>query len=481
MGVYFSEVSPPLGTLRRPFNVVKLCGTLSRQNSIPLPFQTVPMKTVCQSLSRFVLLSAAVLFGAVLSGASLRGQSTAAVDVATPKFAATDWPWWRGPRRDGSAAPDQDPPKHWDAETNIMWRAPVAGRGHGSPMLLGDHVYLATADHQREAQLVLCFDRKTGAQVWESVVHQGGFTNESSRKMNEKASLASSTVATDGEQLFINFLNDNAVFTTALGLDGSVLWQQRLCDYVLHQGYGASPAIYEDLVIASADNKGGGAVVAMKRETGEVVWRRSRPEKPNYASPSIVTIGGRDQLIFTGCDLVTSLDPRTGKELWEIEGATTECVTTTVTDGKHVFSSGGYPKNHVAAIVADGSGTIAWEVNLRDYVPSMVYRDGHLFMTLDAGIAVCVESSTGETVWKERLGGTFSSSPVLVGDLIYATNEEGETFIFRANTEEFVGIAANQLGESVYATPVIAGDRIYTRVARFEDGKRQEYLFCIGE
>ena len=431
---------------------------------------------------RIAVLSCTLLFAAAASAQSdtATSQATPAGEVTTPEFASTDWPWWRGPRRDGSAQADQKPPIKWDRDTNVLWRTPLPGRGHASPTLLGDRIYLPTADDQREAQLVLCFDRGTGTQLWEAVVHQGGFKNRSARPMNERASLASSTIATDSQRLFVNFLNDNAVYTTALDLDGTILWQQRLCDYTLHQGYGSSPTVYRDLVIASADNKSGGAVVAMKRDTGEIVWRRDRPEKPNYASPSIVTVDGRDQLIFTGCDLVTSLDPTSGETLWEIEGATTECVTTTVTDGTHVFSSGGYPKNHVAAIVADGSGKVAWETNLRDYVPSMIYRDGHLYMTLDAGIATCVESDTGKTVWKGRLGGTFSSSPVLVGDTIFATNEQGETYLFEATPEGFNQLGSNQLGESVFATPVIAGGKIYARVAHRENNNRQEYLYCIG-
>ncbi|MCA9136689.1 MAG: PQQ-binding-like beta-propeller repeat protein, partial [Planctomycetales bacterium] len=233
----------------------------------------------------------------------------------TPSFPSTDWPWWRGQSRDGTASADQQPPIKWSETDNVVWKVAIPGRGHGSAMLFGDRVYLATADDNRKAQLLLCIDRASGKQVWECVVHQGGFENTGPRKANQKASWASSTPATDGTRLFINFFNDGAVYTSAISLKGGILWQQRLSDYVIHQGYGSSPAIYKGLVIASADNKGGGAIVAMNRETGDVVWRRSRPEKPNYASPAIVTVDGKDQLVFTGCDLVTSLDPMTGKEL----------------------------------------------------------------------------------------------------------------------------------------------------------------------
>ncbi len=424
---------------------------------------------------RFLLLL--VLISAFSETSSIQAQTGAG---STP-ISSSDWPGWRGTHGDGIADQGQDPPTSWSEQENVRWRVAVPGRGHGSPTVLGDKVFLATADPERQVQVVLCFDRATGTQQWEAVVHEGGFANKSPRPPNEKASLASSSVATDGERLFINFLNDNAVWTSAISLDGKILWQQKISEYIVHQGYGSSPTIYRHLVIVTADNKSGGAVAGLDRATGNIEWLRRRPTKPNYSSPIILNMAGREQLILTGCDLVTSLDPLTGEEIWEIEGATTECVTTPVTDGKHVFTSGGYPKNHISAVAADGSGRVVWENNTRAYVPSILHSDGFLFTTLDAGIASCFRCDTGEEVWKARLGGTFSSSPVLVGDLIYATNEEGVTHLFKADPEKFEKVAENELGESVFATPAICGGQIFMRVAHMEDDHRQEYLYCISQ
>lgn len=403
--------------------------------------------------------------------------SPQAAEPAEPvRLSEADWPWWRGPHRNGIAAADQDPPLSWSETKNVLWRQPIPGRGHGSATVVGDRVFLAAADRNLEQQMVLCFDRQSGDLLWETVVHEGGF----GEKSNDKATLASSTPACDGERVFINFLHDESIYTTALDLQGNQLWQTKITDYVVHQGYGSSPAIYEDLVIVSADNKGGGAIAGLDRASGDVVWERPRPEKPNYASPIVLHIDGRDQLLLTGCDLVTSLDPKTGRELWETAGATTECVTSTVSDGKHIFTSGGYPKNHISAVAADGSGKVAWQKTVRAYVPSMLVKEGVLYAVLDAGIATCLESATGRPVWKERLGGTFSSSPIMVGERIYATNEDGATFVFRATPEGYEPLAKNQLGESVFATPTICGGRIYLRVAHRVDGRRQEFLYCLG-
>lgn len=401
----------------------------------------------------------------------------AAGDADRIHVAATDWPWWRGPNRDGIAEASQKPPLRWSDSEGVLWKSPVPGRGHGSASVVGERVFLATADHESEVQSVLCFDRQTGKPLWQTAVHRGGFE----KKGNSKSSLASATPACDGTRVFVNFLHDGAVYATALGLDGKQLWQTKVTDYILHQGFGASPAVYGSLVIVSADNKGTGAIAALDRATGKIVWKQERPKFPNYTSPVILNVAGREQLLFTGCNLVSSFEPLTGKKLWEVEGATTECVTSTVTDGKLIFTSGGYPKNHISAVRADGSGTVVWQNLSRVYVPSMLVRDGYLYTVLDAGVAMCWKCETGEEIWKGRLGGTFSASPVLVGENLFATNEEGRTFIFKASPEGYTAVGENDLGTEVFATPTFCGSRIYMRVASMVDGKRQETLYCLGE
>jgi outer membrane protein assembly factor BamB len=313
--------------------------------------------------------------------------------------------------------------------------------------------------------------------LWETVVHRDVFPT----KGNHKNAHGSCTPACDGKRIYVNFLTRDGVIATALDLDGKQLWQTPISAFVNHQGFGASPAIYQGLVIVSADNKGGGAIAALDRATGSVVWKRERPKTANYTSPIILPIAGRDQLILTGCDLVTSLDPLTGETIWEIPGATTECVTSTPTDGKLVYSTGGYPKNHVAAIKADGSGTIAWENTTRVYVPSMLVHEGHLYAVTDAGLAICWEAATGKELWKGRLGGTFDASPVLIGDTLLAINEAGKAYVYKADPKEFQLLGSNQLGDEAFATPTVCGGRIYLRVAARANGQRQETLYCIGQ
>ena len=425
------------------------------------------------------LLVILVVTGLVLPLASLACSEEPRKDTdAEPiTVAATDWPWWRGPNRNGIADAKQKPPLKWSETENVLWKSPVPGRGHGSPTVVGDQVFLATADLENETQAVLCYDRNTGKQLWRTDVHRGGFE----KKGNAKNSHASATVACDGQRLFINFLHAGAVYTTALNREGKQLWQTKITDFVIHQGFGSSPALYRSLVIVSADNKGTGLVAGLERATGKIVWKQERPQVPNYTSPIILPVDGRDQVLMTGCDLVASFEPLTGKKLWEIKGSTTECVTSTVTDGQLIFTSGGYPKNHISAVRADGSGKIVWENNTRVYVPSMLVHDGYLYAVQDAGFAICWKCDTGKELWKGRLGGTFSASPVLVGEHIFATNEAGRTFIFKATPDGFDLEGENNLGDEVFATPVFCGDRIYMRVATQDKGQRQEMLYCLGK
>lgn len=411
----------------------------------------------------YVLLSASLLAGSLMS------PMRAAVGAA-------DWPGWRGPTRDGQAPAGEKAPVKWSETEHVVWRAPLRGKGHSSPTVAGDRVYLATADAATGEQLILCFDRETGKPVWQTVVHRGKLDSAGHRQTSQ----ASSTVAWDGERLYINFINDKAVHTSALDPAGRILWQQRVSDFVTHQGFGSSPVVHESVVLVTADHKGGGKVAGLDKRTGRVVWQHDRPAIANYASPAVVTAGGRTQMVLAGCNLVASFEPTTGKKLWEIEGSTEETVVTAVTDGRRVLVSGGYPKNHLMAVEADGSGRIAWQNGTRLYVPSMLVRDGHAFAILDTGAAICSKTDTGEELWREKVDRDFYASPVMVGSLIYATSLRGVTSVFEATPKHFKLLAQNKLGDEALASPAICGNRIYLRSAKTDAG-RQEYLWCIGE
>jgi outer membrane protein assembly factor BamB len=422
------------------------------------------MPDVCAALPTFMhfLLSRSLFM--LLLAARLAAQP-----------ASADWPGWRGPTADGQAAAGQKVPVKWSETENVVWRTPLRGRGHSSPTVVGNRIFLTTADLVRQEQVVLCLDRTTGKLLWETVAHRANLAIGNHRN----SSPAASSVAWDGERLYVNFPNDRAIHTTALDASGTILWQRRVSDFVMHQGFGSSPVVHQSLVIVSADHRGGGKIAALDSRTGRVVWEHERPKIANYMSPAVITAAGRTQLVIAGCNLITSLDPLTGKRLWEIEGSTEECVVTPVTDGRRVFVSGGYPRSNTTAVEADGSGRIAWQNGLRVYVPSMLVRDSHVFAVMDAGQAVCWKSDTGEEVWRQKVDKDFYASPVMVGDHIYVTSLRGLTSVFEATPRQFKLIAQNKLGDEALASPSICGHRLYLRSAKTGDTP-QDFLWCIG-
>ncbi|MGE3809202.1 MAG: PQQ-binding-like beta-propeller repeat protein, partial [Gemmataceae bacterium] len=180
-----------------------------------------------------------------------------------------DWPWWRGPNRN-AVARVQKVPTTWSETKNIVWKAAVPGRGHGSPIVVGSRVFLESADEQKQTQFVLCYDRATGKQLWQKQLHAGGFDG----RFHKKNTRASSTLACDGERVFAPFYNAGALWLTALDLEGKQLWQKKLGNFVSHWGYSASPCLYQSLVIVAGDHKGegGGYLVALDRQSGAEKW-----------------------------------------------------------------------------------------------------------------------------------------------------------------------------------------------------------------
>ena len=382
-----------------------------------------------------------------------------------------DWPWWRGPGRDGKSR-ETDPPLEWREEAGVAWRTPVPGRGHGSPSVWGDRIYLATADEEKEEQLVLAYDRASGSELWRRVVHQGGFVHR-----HTKNSHASGTPACDGERVYIAFLNAGAIRATALDRDGRIVWQRKAGDFETEHGYGASPVLYGQTVIVCGDSNGSSFLTALHRGTGDVVWTTERRAVSSFASPIVGRVAGRDQLLLSGADVVASYAPSSGELLWHCEGPTETMASTMAFGGDLVVATGGYPEKEILCIRADGEGDVSdsrvvWrEKRGVSYVPSPLIHEGRLYIVNDQGIATCFGLASGKELWKGRLEGGFSASPVLAGGRIYVTSEAGETFVIEAG-DEFRILARNKLPGGGFATPVIAGGRIYLRTT--------EALWAIG-
>lgn len=394
--------------------------------------------------------------------------------------AKSDWRGWRGPNGNGVATDGQSPPTEWSETKNVLWKVRVPGRGHSSPTVVGDKVVLTTADEARQVQSVVCFDRKTGKQLWKTDINTGGFP----RRIHRKNTHATPTVASNGKLLFAAFNNNASVQLAALDMDGNVLWKKAAGDFQpkrYHYGYAPSPLVDNDLVIVSAESPAAGFLAAFDQKTGRERWRATRKAQTSYSSPIVAKIGGKNQLLISGDKKISVYDPATGKTLWEAASVCTVTCGTMVWNDGLVFASGGYPQRGTIAMKADGSGKIVWQHPVKCYEQSLLAHDGHVYAVADGGVAYCWNAADGTLKWRARLGGDVSASPVLANGHIYAANERGTFFVFKANPEKFELAAKNQLGDSSFATPTICGGMIFLRVRVGTARRGSDWLYCIAK
>ncbi|MFO1041369.1 MAG: PQQ-binding-like beta-propeller repeat protein [Planctomycetaceae bacterium] len=400
-------------------------------------------------------------------------ESTDGDKSAELKFEESDWPMWRGANADGIAA-GPAVPTTWSESENVVWKSKIPGRGHSSPIIIKDRIFLETADEQQKTQSVICLDRNTGEQLWQKTL----FTDNFEKEMHRENTQASSTLACDGKLVFALFLNDRKIWATALDLDGKQVWQKEVGSFAAKFGYSASPVLYKSLVLLAADHQQGGFIAALNRADGAIVWRKARPEKSSYATPRVVTLDGKDQLVICGCRQVSSYDPLTGNHLWSTEGTADSGVGSPVVAGNLVIASAGWPERETMALKPDGS--VAWRIKSHSYVPSLIAIDDHIYL-VNEGIARCIHATTGKEAWQKRLGGgEFRSSPIASGGNIIVTNMSGKTTVFRANPSEFEVVAENSLGTEGFASPAVSQGDLYLRVADAANGPRQEWLYRIG-
>lgn len=392
--------------------------------------------------------------------------------------AESDWPWWRGPQRNGIATTSPVPTSFGDNE-NVVWKVPVPGRGHSSPTVVGNRVFLTTADNRKQIHYVLGFDRASGRQLWQTKVNEGGFP----AKNHEKNTEATPSLASDGERLFATFYHHDKVVLLALDFEGKVIWEKDVCRFrprTYEYGYAPSPILYRNTVIVSAEYDGESFLTAFQRQTGERRWQAPRPNQVTFSTPVIAHIAGKDQLLISGSQKVSSYNPANGHSLWSVDGTTSATCGTMVWDGDTVFASGGYPKAETIAVKAGGKGKVLWQNNQKCYEQSMLASQGNVYALTDNGVMFCWRAKDGREMWKERLKGPVSASPVLANDNIYWANELGTMYVFRASPERFELVAENQIGTDSFPSPAICGGQIFLRVATGSGNERQEWLYCFA-
>ncbi|TWT33583.1 Outer membrane protein assembly factor BamB [Posidoniimonas corsicana] len=396
---------------------------------------------------------------------------------------AQDWRQWRGPTGDNHAAAGATAPVEWSEDAGLAWLTPIPGRGHSSPTIVGDRIYLTTADEQEQTQSLLIVDKATGRLIRQEVAHRDGLP----ARIHGNNTHASPTVASDGERVFALFYQKSGARVTAFDLSGQRLWQRKVCgfDPQMYQfGFGSSPRLVDGKLIISAEYDGPDAgVYAIDPADGGEIWKAPRRPGISFSTPIDAQLAGRRQLMLSGDGLIVSYDPATGEKLWSQIASTVATCGTMVWDAENqlAFASGGYPDSFTLAIRADGEHQVVWDNSVKCYEQSLLFANGYVYGVSDRGVAYCWRSIDGEEMWRQRLGGGYSASPVLVGDAIYVSSEQGTTFVFRATHEGYQQLAENQLGTDCFPTTTPSGGRLYHRYGNGQGAQRQEYLAAIGE
>ena len=283
--------------------------------------------------------------------------------VASHAALAEDWPGWRGPRGDGTSL-EKNIPTLCDAE-HMLWKTAVPGIGHSSPIVWGDRIFTLTALPDKEDRVLLCFDRKTGAILWQQTV-----LHAAREKKHDENSFASGTPATDGEKIYVSVLDGKDVVVAAFDFSGKPIWQVRPGTFSSPHGYSCSPVIFQDKVIINADSKGDSFIAALSRADGKTLWKVDQENHTlSYSTPLIRQAAGRTQMFHCGSKGVAGHDPNDGSRLWIVDGPSEEFVASPVFNARAglLFASSSYPRQVLLAIKPDGRGNVsethvAWRI-----------------------------------------------------------------------------------------------------------------------
>jgi outer membrane protein assembly factor BamB len=431
--------------------------------------------------------------------ASLAPAATAETNsIADP---LRNWPQWRGPLANG-VAPLANPPVEWSEKKNVRWKVELPGKGHSSPIVFGDRVYVMAATPVGPAKkpvldsapgvhdsvpvartnqyLVMALARSDGRTLWKTIVHEG-WPHEGG---HETGSPVSNSPVTDGRLLYALF-GSRGLY--CLDTNGAVKWHKDLGKMqTLHaHGEGSSPVLYRDTLIVNWDHEGESFLVAFDKVTGKQLWKTARDEKTSWSTPLIVEHEGRPQVVVSATKRVRGYDLATGKELWECDGLTDNVVASPVQWRDMIIAGNSYYKQAMVAIrltgaAGDISGTtnVVWRLNrLTPYVPSpLLYDDTHYHLRHNQNVLVRLDPATGqlrgEPVRLDGIRDFIFASPVGAAGRIYITGRDGATVVLRHDAGNAT-LAVNRLEDSFSASAALVDREIYLRGERF--------LYCIAE
>lgn len=403
----------------------------------------------------------------------------------TSILCAEDWRVWRGPTL-GNHAPAsaaESIPVTWSKSENVLWRSPVPGKGHATPIVVDKNIFVVTHEEATKTISLLTYNLDDGKQLSRVVLHEDVTPPE---YLHKKNTCASSTPACDGNAVYVVAQVNDAIECSAVTIGGKILWQRKVCPYRVSSkfwfGYGSSVLLLENSVVIPVDNASGErGLFALAKDDGRELWKADRPKRTSYATPILATIEDKPQILLSGCYQVASYDPASGEELWSVEATSQTACGTMVWKDSMVFASGSYPDPGTFGIRVSGDDAeVIWENKVKCYEQSMLIVGDYLYGISNKGIGYCWRAEDGKQMWKARIKGPHSASPLLIGERIYASNELGQTFVFRATPNGYKNLATNQLGDVSFASPIYADGKLILRHATMESGERKEFLYAVG-
>ncbi len=401
---------------------------------------------------------------------------------------AQNWPQWRGPTDNLVADPGNYPVK-FDAEEDLLWKAPFPGKGSSTPIVWGDRIVITCGVGQGDEGLdgALCYDF-TGKKMWQTT-----FGKQRKGKHSRGSGSCPSPV-TNGKQIFVYYKSGTLA---ALGFDGRILWQcniqERYGKDTLWWDLGTSPVLVDDTVVIAVMHEGDSYVVALKQSDGTELWRVDRnfdcPKESHqsYTTPLLFKENNTTTLVIFGADHLTGHDPSTGKQLWQCGGFNPNqkeywrVIASPVISGNIAVVPYGREK-FIAGIKLGGNGDITekarvWEKSeISADATTPVARDGKVYFVNYRGKMWCLDAQTGNEHWNTKLPegkGMYYSSPVLADDKLYICREKGTFYVYQVSPKEQKLIHQTQFNDDFFvATPVLVRDKLIMR--------GEKHLYCIG-
>ena len=384
---------------------------------------------------------------------------------------AENWPAWRGAAGTGISHESRLPTRFSPSE-NVSWKAPLPAAGNSTPIVWDQRVFVTCQDDGGKIRSLICFDRDNGKKLWQ---HDVPYPQQETAHSDNP--FCSGSPTTDGTLVYASFDSAGVV---ACDFSGKVVWQRDLGKLTHVFGPASTPVLYKHLLIIHRGPGDPTHIVALDKKTGKTVW--DTPEKGindklygSWSTPVIYRVGDKDEFALSMPGQLKGFDPLTGKELWKCDGLGPSNYPDTAVGEGVLIGVSGFQKS-MMAVRMGGRGDITserlWHVEMtQQRVGSGVVHDGNLYVSNAPGIAECIDVKTGQSVWKERLGGTLWGSMLLVGDRLYVSNTQGEIFILDASPQYRL-IAKNAMEEHIKAALAPSDGQLFIRTYK--------NLYCVG-